>query len=209
MPTAFAIACAVLVALLLLADRRGHRPAILATKAAASIAFVLAGATALPLATTYGRFVCGGLVLSAVGDVLLVGASEGIFMAGIGAFLLAHIAYAIAFVARGIAPFAVEGAAFVGVLVAAGVLVWLVPHVPKKLRGPVFVYAVAITAMVALAVGTVARHGGAFVLVAAIAFYLSDLSVARDRFVAPGFGNRLWGLPLYYAAQLVFALLAR
>jgi uncharacterized membrane protein YhhN len=31
------------------------------------------------------------------------------------------------------------------------------------------------------------------------------LSVARDRFVVPGFVNRAWGLPLYYAAQLVLA----
>ena len=43
-------------------------------------------------------------------------------------------------------------------------------------------------------------------MTAAVAFYLSDVSVARDRFVAPGFGNRIWGLPLYYAAQLLFAL---
>ena len=39
----------------------------------------------------------------------------------------------------------------------------------------------------------------------ALLFYLSDLSVARDRFVAPGFANGLVGLPLYYAAQLVLA----
>ena len=36
----------------------------------------------------------------------------------------------------------------------------------------------------------------------AIGFYLSDLSVARDRFVVSAFVNRLWGLPLYYAAQV-------
>jgi hypothetical protein len=44
------------------------------------------------------------------------------------------------------------------------------------------------------------------VMAAAVAFYLSDVSVARDRFVAPGFDNRIWGLPLYYGAQLLFAL---
>ena len=46
---------------------------------------------------------------------------------------------------------------------------------------------------------------------------LNDLSVFRgfkvmidqvDRFTGAGFGNRLWGLPLYYAAQLVFAATA-
>jgi hypothetical protein len=36
-------------------------------------------------------------------------------------------------------------------------------------------------------------------------FAISDLSVARDRFVARAFVNRLWGLPLYFAAQLILA----
>jgi hypothetical protein len=50
----------------------------------------------------------------------------------------------------------------------------------------------------------VALWGNGVILAAAVAFYLSDLAVARDRFVAPGFRNRLWGLPLYYGAQLLF-----
>jgi phage shock protein PspC (stress-responsive transcriptional regulator) len=36
-------------------------------------------------------------------------------------------------------------------------------------------------------------------------FYASDLTVARDRFVASGFANGAIGLPLYFAAQLVIA----
>ena len=42
-------------------------------------------------------------------------------------------------------------------------------------------------------------------LAAALLFYASDFFVARDRFVRPGFVNRLIGLPLYYAAQAWFA----
>jgi len=66
-------------------------------------------------------------------------------------------------------------------------------------------YMVVITAMVACAIGTVVAHGGLAILVGALAFYLSDLSVARDRFVSPGFDNKLWGWPLYFGAQLVLA----
>jgi hypothetical protein len=47
------------------------------------------------------------------------------------------------------------------------------------------------------------------VLLGAVMFYASDLSVARDRFVKRGFLNRVWGLPLYYAAQLVLASTVR
>jgi hypothetical protein len=36
-------------------------------------------------------------------------------------------------------------------------------------------------------------------------FYLSDLAVARERFVSSTFWNRAWGVPLYFGAQLVLA----
>ncbi len=42
-------------------------------------------------------------------------------------------------------------------------------------------------------------------LAGAVSFYVSDLSVARDRFLAPGFSNRIWGLPLYYGGQPLLA----
>ena len=35
-------------------------------------------------------------------------------------------------------------------------------------------------------------------------FFLSDLCVARDRFVSPGWENRAVGLPLYFGAQLLY-----
>jgi uncharacterized membrane protein YhhN len=56
-----------------------------------------------------------------------------------------------------------------------------------------------------------ARPGGAGVagwLIAsgATLFYLSDFTVARDRFVpGAGFANRAIGLALYYAAQFLLA----
>ena len=43
------------------------------------------------------------------------------------------------------------------------------------------------------------------VALGALLFFASDLSVARDVFVHRTFVNRLWGLPLYYAAQLCLA----
>ena len=82
---------------------------------------------------------------------------------------------------------------------------WLGPHMDSKMRAPVLAYIVAITVMVALAAGSF-RYCASWLLIAgALGFYLSDLSVARDRFVVPAFVNRLWGLPLYYAAVLLLA----
>lgn len=195
----------VFVALLLRAEASSSERGRWLTKPAASLCFVVAGAAVLPHDGP-GRWLLAGLVLSAIGDVLLVRmGSEKWFLAGVGAFAAAHVAYAAAFVARGAAPFAMEGAAFVALFAGAFILVWLVPRVPTKLRGAIFGYAAVISAMIVCAVGTVAAHGGIAILAGAAMFYASDLAVARDRFVAPGFVNRAWGLPLYYAAQLVLA----
>jgi uncharacterized membrane protein YhhN len=66
----------------------------------------------------------------------------------------------------------------------------------------VIAYCLAISAMLWLALGTAQPE----VRLGALLFYGSDLFVARDRFVAPGAVNRLLGLPLYYAAQVLLAL---
>ena len=47
--------------------------------------------------------------------------------------------------------------------------------------------------------------GNVKILAGAIAFYLSDLFVARDRFLKNDFINRLVGLPLYYLGQFLLA----
>ena len=88
---------------------------------------------------------------------------------------------------------------------AAGILVWLLPSVPGELRGPVLAYIVVITSMVVLAVGVRGRGGPWAIPAGAVLFYISDLAVATNQFVAPDTPHYLWGLPTYYAGQLFFA----
>jgi uncharacterized membrane protein YhhN len=59
--------------------------------------------------------------------------------------------------------------------------------------------------MVALAFAASVATGSLRFAAGALAFAASDVFVARHRFVAPGPLNRTWGLPLYYAAQLLLA----
>jgi hypothetical protein len=47
--------------------------------------------------------------------------------------------------------------------------------------------------------------GRFLVLNGAFSFYLSDIFVARQRFVQASFWNRLIGLPLYYLGQFQIA----
>jgi uncharacterized membrane protein YhhN len=148
------------------------------------------------------------LGLCLVGDVLLIPARREIFMAGIGAFLLGHLAYGAAFLARGVEIHWALVALVPLAVVAWLVRRWLGPHVPARMAIPVQAYIVVITAMVALASGTLGRRPdgeGLAIAVAAAAFFTSDLAVARHRFVKTHYTNRLWGLPLYYGAQLVLA----
>jgi uncharacterized membrane protein YhhN len=203
----FAAALAAAVALLLAAEYRGSSLGVWLAKPLASSVFVAAALAHGALGSGYGRLVVAALLLSWLGDVLLIPAKRpALFQAGVAAFALAHLAYLAAFVRRGLDP---ARAALCAVAAAAALVAaarWLRPHVPDEMKMPVRAYMGILSAMLVAAAGASAAEprifaGGAL-------FYLSDLTVARDRFVAPGFANAAIGLPLYYAAQLVLAFSA-
>jgi uncharacterized membrane protein YhhN len=195
----------IMVAALVGSEARAWRTGSCVFKPLASVGFLAAAISADAARTPFGHAIIAGLVLSAVGDVMLLLHVSRAFMAGLGSFLLAHVAYAAAFVLSGV-PLDALVLALCGLLpMAVAVGRWLLPHVKRNMRAPVLAYLVVITAMVALAAACSGKTG-LWTLIAAAAFYLSDLSVARDRFVQRAFVNRAWGLPVYYAAQLIFAL---
>ena len=193
------------LAALFVAVHRGSKVGEWVFKPLAATGFVISALQHGALQSRYGVLIYLGLCLSWWGDVLLIPKTKKTFLAGLGAFLLAHLAYAAAFVARGMSWTAAIAGFVVLTLPLAAVGRWLLPKVPTSMRLPVRAYMAVITVMVACAMGTVVAHGGLAVLIGALAFYLSDLSVARDRFVSPGFDNKLWGWPLYFGAQLVLA----
>jgi uncharacterized membrane protein YhhN len=198
--------CACAVAGLLLSEARGWRYGSWLCKPVAAAAFLWAALSWGALETTYGQCVFAGLLLCACGDVLLIPRGQSLwFQLGIGAFLLGHVAYALAFVGRGLHPLAAMLASVGLALFAWRVLTWLSPHVQADFRRPVHAYVAVISAMVVTAIAASAAGGGLPIAVGAVAFALSDLSVARERFVQPGFANGAWGLPLYFGAQLVLA----
>jgi uncharacterized membrane protein YhhN len=203
---AYVAGTALAVAGLLASERAGARAGVWVFKPLASSGFLAAAVAAGALRTGYGRLIFAGLVLSWLGDVLLIPRdSPAVFRAGVLSFLLGHVAFAIAFLARGIdwAWAAAAGVATVGALLV--IVRWLAPHLPADMRGAAHAYMVVISVMVVAAVGTFGARSNLALVAGALAFYLSDLSVARDRFVVNELVNRLWGLPLYYGAQLLLA----
>lgn len=198
--------CIVAVAGLLVAEWRSSTRGVWLTKPLASAAFIWAGLAAGALDSGYGRLVMLGLLLCLAGDVLLIPRGKpAVFRAGIFAFLLGHVAYSAAFLSQ---PLSVPGLLIAGVLLAVsllGILRWLGRSLPPDMVGPVRAYLVVIGVMSALACAVTAAGGPLAVAGGALAFTASDVSVARDRFVRHEFVNRAWGLPLYYAAQLLIA----
>ena len=188
---------AIAVAALLIAEKT-NRPT-LGWKTLASLGFMWAALGGGVPDTFGGWLLLGGLALSMVGDIALV--FERGFLAGLAAFAGAHLLYSGAFLSFGIRWATIIPTALIAAVAFLAVKRWLIGNVPPNLRRPVVAYMAIITVMLVTASGS-AR----LVLYAGAAlFYLSDLAVARHRFVAPGLENKIVGLPLYYAGQLLLA----
>lgn len=153
-----------------------------------------------------GRWFVAGLVLCMVGDAMLIGHSTTAFLLGLGAFLVGHLLYVLAFVAspsasspwQVLAPLALLPLAAVGV---ARVVPGARRHGGWALAGPVVAYLVVIGAMVVAAGST----GSALLVLGAVTFAVSDLVLGLNRFVRP----LRWGpavvMATYYLAQFLLA----
>ncbi len=181
------------------------RPTLRAvSKPFASLGFIVAAIGFGALESSYGKVILVGLVLGAIGDVCLLGKAKQYFIAGLVSFLLGHVAYVVAFSGIPISTVPALVAAAVMTVLMAAIARWVFPHAPD-MRVPIGIYMLVIAVMCVVAIGAGAAGAPWMIPVGAVMFTASDIAVVRDRFVAPGFVNRLWGLPLYYAAQLIIA----
>lgn len=204
--TPWILLTAIALAVLLIGEARGSSLTRALAKPVASTGFLGLALAAGALEEAYGQAILVALALSWIGDVCLLSEKQRPFLFGLAAFLLAHVAYAAAFVVHGHSSAWSLTALAVLALPALVVLRGLAPHLPAAMRLPVRAYVAVITVMVALAIGAYGAGSHPSVLIGAVAFYLSDLAVARNRFVAPALINRAIGLPLYYFAQVCLAL---
>ena len=156
----------------------------------------------------YRRSILIGLCLSLLGDVLLMLHGETAFMAGLGSFLLGHLAYLHAYRQRALL-FAARGPLVAYALLAASVLAWLWPYLPPDLRVPVLVYVAVLAAMAAQAAVVWLRRrdfASACAAVGGACFLASDAVLAIDRFALPFAAAQAILLALYWSAQTLIAL---
>jgi uncharacterized membrane protein YhhN len=180
---------------------KDRKPLASMAKIAASMCFLILAIANGANTTVYGVIILAALAFSWLGDVFLLSLRDGFLMAGIAVFFLAHVAYATAFASRDL-NFTVFGATLIFWNAAALlILYWLWKYLHGFYKIAVPVYLAAISVMAALASATLIP----LVALGATAFAVSDISVARDRFVERSISNKAWGIPIYYFAQVLIA----
>ena len=197
---------------LIQAEKKERPKRILLFKAPLSLLFIVAWTLQPSRHPMFAAMILTALWFCLAGDVLLALGTQRTFLLGLVSFLSGQAVYAAAFFTIGTTG--VSLAIAVLVMAASGLAIcqWLLPHL-GPLQAPVLAYIVVISLMVC---GAASLAGTAFVPVyaraaifgAAVLFYLSDIFVARQKFVVSAPVNRLAGLPLYYAAQFLLAFSA-
>lgn len=183
------------------AELTGHLT--VAPELKALMAVLLAVAAAVHPIRREARWLVAALTLSAAGDWLLAIPWWGpSFVAGLAAFLAAHLCFLAALV-RLAAPSPTRWAGVAAVGAACiGLLVWFWPGLMREeMLAPVTVYMAVLAAMVgaALLAGLPTR----WTAIGAVFFAVSDAMIGIDRFVL---GNETLAVPIwwaYAAAQLM------
>lgn len=161
-------------------------------------------------ATRLAVWVDVGIALSVIGDIALLGPGQGAFLAGLAAFLLAHLAYGAAFARVAVWSPHVAIVA-VATLAATAFVLRATREGTAGMRGPTVAYGVVISAMVIAAFATLGGPLPTAPLAAggAILFYASDASLALNKFRRPIPHAAFLTLGLYWLGQLGIALAAR
>ena len=203
------LALPLLAALLFYAKKESTR-GVLLTKPVLSTLFVMTALVGTHTNSKYFVLVLSGLLLCLAGDVFLIFfSSKKLFLAGLISFLAGHVLYSVAFFSMASpGTLALIVAAFC-LVVSGPVFAWLKPRLGTMLV-PVFVYMIIITVMVISAASLMENDhlgftGRMLAFSGAVLFYVSDIFVARHRFIKKEYVNRLAGLPLYYAGQFMIA----
>ncbi len=153
-----------------------------------------------------------GILLSLVGDVVLISPSDRMFVLGLIAFLFTHIFYIIGFKDE-LLSFTAWSFVLIFFIYLNGLrlLRRIVGTMRAKqlnsLVNPVILYSLVISLMLFAALSTIfdpvwKTRAAFFVSVGAFLFYLSDLILAWNKFVAPVKNGHILNIVMYYLGQV-------
>lgn len=176
---------------------------------------LLAVRAVAPVSARYRGTILLGLLFSLLGDIFLM-LPVDLFLAGLGAFLLAHLCYMSAFFASSDARTRLTSIAVFAVFGIAN-LVGLLPRLEHAMRVPVITYVIALLLMAGFALARArsqrAREGATAAVAAsarlaaigATLFVVSDTLLAWNRFGGGIPLASLWVLATYFIAQWYIA----
>lgn len=153
-----------------------------------------------------------GILFSLVGDVLLMISLDRLFLAGLAVFLFAQIAYIIGFNIP-VPEMSIWGVALAliigmgGARVIRRILEAATAKGQGRMRIPIAVYGVVISLMLLSAMLkqfdiTWEAWAGLLVGVGAFLFYISDIILAWNKFVAPIPHGRIYNIAAYHLGQI-------
>ena len=187
---------------------RGRRSIELVAKPA-TLALLIAAAVVLPDPTPAAAhpWFLVALGFSLLGDVFLLERREParFFLAGLGAFLVAHVLFVVGLLRFDLQWTGLLGGAVVVAVVAATLgrrIIAAAGRTDRALGVAVTAYMAAIGAMVVLASGT----GNVLAQAGALLFLASDTALGWNRFVRPLHRAQLFVMVTYHLAQLGLVL---
>lgn len=153
-----------------------------------------------------------GILLSLLGDILLMISLDRFFLYGLITFLLAHVFYVIGFniPIPGISAWSVILAILIGwggARVIRRILTSVAASGNVRMSLPIIVYSVVISLMLLSAMiklNDLSWNAGASLLVAlgAFLFYISDVILAWNKFVSPIQHGRIYNIAVYHLGQI-------
>jgi len=193
-------------------EKKKDRIPLLIMKSILSLLFVMTALLQPHSIPAYYHYLIISLIFCLMGDVCLALPQKKAFTGGLVAFLVGHVFYIFSFLSLTSIFHWISTGVFIIFGVSAFIFLWLRPHL-KSMLIPVLLYILVITVMASGAWTVLWKSsfqisGRALILAGSLCFYVSDVLVARNKFIKEEYRNRLLGLPLYYAGQfmLVFSI---
>jgi len=194
---------------LLYYEKKKVRTPLLIIKSTLSSLFVMTALLQPHPVPAYYHYLFIGLIFCLIGDVCLALPQVKAFRRGLVAFLVGHVFYIFSFLSLTSIFERISVGPLIIFVMSAFVFFWLRPHL-KSMLIPVLLYILVITVMASGAWAVFRKSsfqisGRTLILVGSLCFYVSDVFVARNRFIKEEYTNRLLGLPLYYTGQFLLA----
>ena len=149
----------------------------------------------------------GALLGSVCGDILLDLPYANIFIFGLVAFLVAHLFYTVLFFRYAKSPDGISKVLMAGLVLFAGVMIWIFRGITPALYGPVVLYILVIVTMSIGALLVPAENRLLFW--GALLFIASDVVLALNKFLMAVPYGRVINISLYFIAQFMIIMAAR